>query len=143
MNWFAAHVIMAVKWKKKRQTRIPVWENIILLQAETEEEAFAKAEQRGRADAMKDDSFCWGSEPAEWTFAGVRKITLCQDETKRPRDGTEITYTEMEVASEEALHKLVEGEPVSVKVVERFAELEETTKDRDGNMVSGLREKCG
>jgi hypothetical protein len=46
MSWYAAHIVMRVKLKAGRQERFPVWENIILIQAGSEDEAFARAEQR-------------------------------------------------------------------------------------------------
>ena len=121
MSWFAAHIVLRVEFKTQPQARFPLWENIVLLQAETGEEAFAKAEQRGREEEGDDDgSFRWGGQPARWVFAGVRKLTLCQDSDKRPRDGTEISFNELEVSSEEALGKLLAGQPVSVKLADRF-----------------------
>ncbi len=121
MSWFAAHVLLYVKLKTRPQHRFPLWENIILLQAESEEEAFAKAERQGREEEGDEDgSFRWGGQPAEWVFAGVRKLTLCQDSEKRPRDGTEVSFNEMEVSSEEAIGKLLAGQPVSVKIADKF-----------------------
>jgi hypothetical protein len=121
MSWFAAHLVLYVKFKEQPQKRYPIWENIVLLQADSEEQAFAKAEQYGRAEEGDDDgSFRWGSQPAAWVFAGVRKLTACQDSEKRPSDGTEITYTEMEVNSLEAVAQLVEGRSVGVRLNEKF-----------------------
>lgn len=120
MTWYAAHLLLYVKLKRRRQTRYPVWENIVLIRARTEEEAFAKAEDRGRADATPDDTFTWDGQPAEWVFAGVRKLTLCMDEHKRPGDGTEVTYLELEVPSKEALDKLIAAEPVTVRMEDGF-----------------------
>jgi hypothetical protein len=123
MNWFAAHLVMYVKLKDQPQDRFPLWENIVLVKAVSEDEAFAKAEQRGREEEGDDDgSFRWAGNPARWVFAGVRKLTTCQDADKRPTDGTEVSFTEMEIHSEEAIRKLLEGEPVSVKFTEKFRE---------------------
>lgn len=122
MTWYAAHLLFYVKLKRKRQTRYSVWENIVLISAKTVDEAFTKAEKRARQDAcmQPDDTFTWDGEPAEWVFAGVRKLTLCMDEHKRPGDGTEVTYLEFEVPSLAALRKLMEGEPASVKIADGF-----------------------
>jgi hypothetical protein len=120
-QWFAAHLILYVKLKDRPQKSLPVWENIVLIHAETEEEAFEKAERRGAQEAGDDGgTFRWGGKPAEWVFAGVRKLTLCQDADERPRDGTEISYTEFSLASQEALEKLVNNEPVGLRLRERL-----------------------
>jgi hypothetical protein len=117
--WYAAHLLMYVKRKSKTPGTIPVWENIVLIKAESEEAAFEKAQERGKQDEGDDDgAFLWAGEPAEWVFAGVRKLTLCEDPEKRPGDGCEISYTEMEVASEQALRALVEGKPATVQVTD-------------------------
>jgi hypothetical protein len=115
--WYAAHILMYVKRKSKTPDKIPVWENIILIKAESEEAAFAKAQERGKQDEGDDDgTFVWAGQPAEWVFAGVRKLTLCEDPEKRPTDGCEISYTEMELPSEQALRALVEGKPATVQI---------------------------
>jgi hypothetical protein len=117
--WYAAHILMYVKRKTNAVGKIPVWENIVLIKADSEEKAFAKAEERGKHDEGDDDgTFRWAGQPAEWVFAGVRKLTLCEDPEKRPGDGNEISYIEMEVNSEQALLDLLEGKPTGVKVTD-------------------------
>jgi hypothetical protein len=117
--WYAAHILMYAKRKNNAAGKIPVWENIVLIKADSEKKAFAKAEERGKQDEGDDDgTFRWGGQPAEWVFAGVRKLTLCEDPEKRPGDGNEISYTEMEVNSEQALLDLLEGKPAAVKVTD-------------------------
>ena len=120
MSWFTAHILLRVERKSQPQNRFRLWENIVRLQAKTEEEAFVKAERRGREEGDDDGSFRWGGQPARWVFAGVRKLTLCQDSDKRPRDGTEVSFNELEVGSEEAIGKLLAGQPVSVKIADKF-----------------------
>lgn len=130
--WYAAHILLYVKRKDSSGGKTPVWENVVLIKAASEEEAFAKATQRGKADEGDDNgTFQWGGKPAQWVFAGIRKLTLCEDPEKRPADGTEVSYTEMEVESEQAVAKLLKGKPVSVTFRERFAELQ----GRDGSVA--------
>jgi len=122
-NWFAAHIIMWVKYTKHKQKSFPLWEDVVLIKAQSEKEAFAKAEARGQRLAGKGDAtFTWGGKPAMWVFGGVRKVTTCDDPEERPDDGTEITYTQMRVRSPEALRKLLEGEPVGVQYIEQYRE---------------------
>src|SRR6266700_2614133 len=100
--WYAAHIVMYVKLKDTTGGKSPVWENIVLIKADSEEEAIAKATQRGKAEEGDDDgTFRWGGKRAQWLFAGVRKLTLCEDPEKRPGDGAEVSYLEMEVESEQ------------------------------------------
>jgi hypothetical protein len=94
------------------QDSYPMWENIILLKASSEEQAFAKAETRGRADVQHPDpTFTWGKRPAMWVFGGVRKIMKCDE---RPGDGTELSYLQLEVSSKVQMRKLLKGRPVPV-----------------------------
>lgn len=117
--WYAAHIVMYVRRKSKTPGKIPVWENIVLIKADSEEAAFAKAQERGKQDEGDDDgTFTWAGQPAEWVFAGVRKLTLCEDPEKRPTDGCEVSYTEMEVPSDQALRVFVEGKPVTVQITD-------------------------
>jgi hypothetical protein len=122
-NWYAAHLILYVKLKDLPQRKYTVWENIVLVKAATDEEAFAKAESRGKEEEGDDGgTFRWGGKPARWVFAGVRKLTLCEDPERRPDDGTEVSYTEMEVGSEQAVRKLVQGQAVAVNYKEECVE---------------------
>lgn len=115
MAWYAAHAIMYIKFKDGVQDKYPFWENIILIEAETDEAAFARAEVRARADeGDSQGSLTHEGRPATWVFAGIRRLVSCVDALERPADGTEITYLEMEVESEECFTKLLNGEPVKV-----------------------------
>ena len=100
MSWYSAHIIMFVKFKNSAQDHYPVWENIVLIEARNEEEALEKAERRGRLDEGDDGgSLRWGKKPATWVFAGVRMLTACDDPDERPGDGTELSYSELELDS--------------------------------------------
>ena len=118
---YAAHIIMAVRYREPPQDAIPFYENVVLIDAGSDDEAWDKAEELGREDATDDDpSFTWGDRPARWEFVGVRKLITCQprglDDAIGP--GTELTYSQMSVQNEDDLKKLVEGEPVQVNYEE-------------------------
>jgi hypothetical protein len=124
MNWYSAHIIMFIELKHAAQERYPVWENIILVEAKTEDEAFEKAERYGRSEEGDDGgSFHWGKEPARWVFAGVRKLTECQNVADRPEDGTEVSYNELELDSRDAVRKLAAGKPVRAYYNDRYRPL--------------------
>ena len=123
MSWYAAHVVMVVQRKSNRSKRFPVWENIVLIQADSEDEAFTKAAQHGRSEAGDDGgTFTWEGQPARWIFAGVRKITACADVAKRPSDGTEITYNEFEFDSPELLEKYLAGGAIRLQSTDQFTD---------------------
>ena len=119
MPWFAAHIVMSVVFKDGVQDSYPLWENIVLLEAGSDDEAEKKAVQKGRdGEGDSDGSFRWNDRPARWAFAGVRKVIACQDPNSQPRDGVELTYSELVVDDAETLAKLVNGDPVNVRYEE-------------------------
>ena len=121
MTWYAAHIIMAVKYKKGVQRRFPVWENVVLIHAASEEQAFAKADAIGLRDASDDDgAMHWGGRLARWEFIGVRKLTECALLAERPSDSDEVTYHELEFNSAAAVERYAKGQAVEVRHVDQI-----------------------
>jgi hypothetical protein len=119
MTWYAASVIMYIKFKKEEQEKYPLYENVFLIQAESDNEAIEKARKRGMEDeGDSNGTYSYEGRAATLVFAGVRKIIKTQGAEERPTDGTEITYSEMEVDTQETLFKLANGEPVVVRYEE-------------------------
>lgn len=103
MLWYAAHAIMYVKFADGNQDKYPIWENIILIEANSDEEALEKAQKRAKEDQSEsEDDFTWEERPASLIFAGIRKLISCNNPEEKSCHGTEITYSQMEVDSEEA-----------------------------------------
>jgi hypothetical protein len=127
MTCYSAHLLFYVKSKKHRQTRYPVWENIVLISARTVDEAFEKAEKRAMEDPCMDpdDTLTWGGKPAEWIYGGIRKLTTCVDEDDRPEDGTEVTYLEYEIASKADLETLMNSDHVRITIRDGFPDDEQ------------------
>jgi hypothetical protein len=116
MTWYAASVIMYTRFKEGEQEKYPLYENVFLIQAETDNGAIEKARRRGMEDeGDSNGTYSYEGRPATLVFAGVRKVIKTQGADERPADGTEITYSEMEVDTQEALLKLANGEPVVVR----------------------------
>lgn len=125
MTWYAAHIVTYIKFLDGKQDTYPIWENVVLIEANSDDIAFREAERIGKEayEAPVVDVLSEG-RPATWIFAGIRKIIECQDTPVKPLDpagidarlghATEATYSKMRVDSEEALTKLVQGEPVTV-----------------------------
>ncbi len=116
MNWYAAHAVMYVKFKDGQQATYPLWENILLIAAASDEAAMAKAILRAKEDAGDSEgTFTWEGRPAEWCFGGLRKLVICESMNTHPTAGTEITYLELEVNSQADFERFMRGEAVMVK----------------------------
>jgi hypothetical protein len=134
MAWYAAHIISYVKFKDGIQDSFPLWENVVLIEAGSGEMALEEAKKIGLSDyddtedPDNNGDMTWNERPAYWVFAGIRKLISCNpiasvsvdknidrnDPDYRPGHGTEVTYSTMEVGTQEELDKLVRGEPVRV-----------------------------
>jgi Domain of unknown function (DUF4288) len=116
MAWYAAHVVMYVQFKDAPQDQYPVWENIFLVEGDTEEAARSRAEALGRqGEGDSDGSFRWEQRPAAWVFGGIRKLIQCDSGDDQPSDGTEITYSEMMFPTKQAVLNFVRGTPTDIK----------------------------
>ena len=115
MTWYAAHTVMYIKFKDGNQNSYPVWENIILIQAENDEQAYLKAEQRAKKDeGDSQNTFTHNNRPATWVFAGIRRLVECVNSNQQPTNGTEITYLELEIDTAEQFKQFINGEPSPV-----------------------------
>ena len=117
--WYAAHIIMYVKFKDVTQTKYPVWENLYLIEAENDNDALEKAKLLGKEDeGDSDGTFRWDDKPAEWVFGGIRKIIKCDNYHEKPVPGTELSYSEFLVNNEDDLNRLIKGDSVDIKYIE-------------------------
>jgi hypothetical protein len=122
---------MVVKYNRGAQKQFPVWENVLLVRAVSEEQAFAKAEETGRAAAGDDDgSFRWRGRAARWEFAGVRKVVAWGDQAERPGDGDEVTYNELQFDSLAAVQSFARGLPAQAQFDEQIPTLDEPKAKR-------------
>jgi hypothetical protein len=104
---------MAFLLKTSEQKRFPVFENIFLVRAGSWHEASAKAAKLGRQEEGDADGSLrlWG-KPAECRFVGVRQVVECDE---RPRDGTEVSYNDLEFASLRDVKRFADGRAVSMR----------------------------
>ena len=119
MKWYAAHIIISSRPIERDNSEIEVYENVILISANDDDEANLKAEQFGKAFVVKDDTLTtMEGKPAEDSFVGVRKIIEVRNplslspNSDKPVDGAEITYSRFKVKDELDLAKLVDGDGV-------------------------------
>jgi hypothetical protein len=121
MSWYAAHLVMCVRFRSGAQDKFPVWENVVLLSARSDDEAFAQAEAMGRSAAGDEDpTFKWGRRAARWEFVGVRKLVACALAGPSPAAGDEVTYTELEFDSLSAVQAFAAGGPARARFEDQF-----------------------
>ena len=115
MRWFAASIVLYVKYKDNKQNNYPIWENIYLISAMTPNEAYRKAISLGKnQQGDSNGTLKWCKRPACWKYAGVRKIIECTERNNKPTDGTEISYAQMLIKNRNDLKKLIKCKPVEV-----------------------------
>jgi hypothetical protein len=118
---FCAHVIIWMKYEDGNQNEYPIWENVYLIRAESEDGAWNKAECRGKEECEDDDLEVDG-RPARWTYGGVRKLISVIEASflecsihESCEDIIELTWNEFTVTDKESLDKLIAGEPVNIR----------------------------
>ena len=124
MTWYAAHIILLTKFLDGVQDSYPVWENVVLINAATSDEAYTIADKKGEAETrMSPDSwYTYDGRPAVWVYVGTRKLNECLeyfDPDERVPDGseehgTEVTYSSFVLPNEESMQKLLANRNVDV-----------------------------
>jgi hypothetical protein len=110
---------MVTRFKDGKQDKFPIWENVLLVTAESPDEAEQKAIRRAREDeGDSSGSYTYDGRPATWVVAGIRKLIECQNAETPPADGTEVTYSVFEADSEETVEKLTSGDVVTIRYEE-------------------------
>lgn len=115
MPWYCAHIIMQIRFKDGIDDVFPVWELVVLVQADSVSEGFEKAKARGKARGGDDGgAFEFEGRPATLAYSGVRKLIECEceDGDLLPRDGTEVSYSRFEMSNRDDVQRLAKGESV-------------------------------
>ena len=103
---------------------IHVYENVFLVEAEDADHARTLATEMARAEVEVEDGLTVDGVAVARSLAGIRKVVSISNpepldlDMDRPVSGTEITYSEYQVESEDALLKLAAGEAVTVRYVD-------------------------
>lgn len=124
MAWYAAHIVMMVKFKDSpQQDKYPVWENIVILEGQEPDEVLANAEKIGREDeGDSEGTFFWEDQPAEWIYRGVRKLNIISNGTCSNSDalvhGTEITFSTFEFTTTDSLEKFLDGDETTATLLD-------------------------
>lgn len=107
--WYAAHLIMALKFQDGRQDIHPVWENIHIIEADTSDEAYDKADRIGLFEQEADTGkHTYGERPVRWKYAGVRRLAECiAFEDGPPQSEREVTYLSYFLKDEKSFDRLL------------------------------------
>ena len=101
-----------------------MWENIVLIAAASEAEAFQKAEELGRDDEGDDDgTFRWGAA-GPVGFRRCQEAHKCALQADRPEDGDEISSLEFEFKTNNDVKRFVAGKPTEARIDEAYREIE-------------------
>jgi hypothetical protein len=124
MTWMCAHILIGYFPIDAETWPVRVFENVILLEAPDGDAALVEAERIGRKTATAENPMTIDDAPGEARFLGVRQIitisnvhTAEQDQDP-PDRGSEVTYLDLEIASAADLEKLVNGEEVTVTLLD-------------------------
>jgi hypothetical protein len=119
MAWFSATLISVIRLRSGEQDSYPVWEDICLIEAPNDDEAFRLAEELGKSRDSDDSTLTLNGEPAKMSFLGVRKVARVINSLDAPEDapplhGSEIAFSKYNISTSSDLEKLVLGESVPV-----------------------------
>lgn len=123
MTWFAAHIVIGIR-RRDGIGVISIYENVVLIEAPKAKDARLVASKIGEAETKIDDDLTIDDFPAERLFAGIRKLVNISNpdpldlDQDRPISGSEITYSEFEVADETAMYQFARGETIDVRYIE-------------------------
>ena len=124
MTWYTASIVISCRLKEGRQDVFPVYENFTLFEAASRKEAFEKAVRYAKEYAEIDDRLQLNGKSAYWKFEGIRKLIEIRNhlsdelDTDRPENGVEVSYSYMEVDTEEDIRNLANGKPVEVRYID-------------------------
>lgn len=125
MTWYTASIIISCRLREGHQNTFPVYENFTLFEAKNAEDAAKKAENYAEKYAKIDDNLQLNGKSAYWKFEGIRKLIEIRDylssnelDVDKPTSGVEVSYSYIEVDSEEQLLKLSTGKSVSVRYID-------------------------
>ena len=123
MTWFAVHALVAFR-KSVPSWPITINENIFLVEAKDACQAASEGVRMAMVEVSAEDGLTIDGEPATRTLVGIRKVLNISNpepldlDQDAPVSGTEITYSEYLVRSEDDLRKLVKGEAVVLRYID-------------------------
>ena len=125
MTWYGVSLLFVTKTIEDGQTIFPVSEEVYLINASNDEEAWREAEKIGQYDAAINGVTDFNGISANREFLGIRKLRSIYNpvsakdiDKTHPVHGSEITRSDFEIVGESSLEDLKNGRPVSVLYVD-------------------------
>jgi ABC-type uncharacterized transport system ATPase subunit len=96
-RWYIAHEILCAEPDNPEIVEpLTVWENLILIQANSPEEAYEKAMEHGR---NSENEIRINGKEGRFTFCGLKELMLVYDDLEH---GAELEWHEMELTKAQA-----------------------------------------
>jgi len=116
-KWYAAHLINYFDFLDEPKCNFLAWEDIVLVEANSDDEAEKKAWELGEDRIVNDDNTRIDGRMVVQKFLGVRKIIECSPSFDL-ETGTEISFSQFRIRDIESAKKLAEGQEVDLKYVD-------------------------
>jgi hypothetical protein len=123
MTWYAASIIIGLK-PERDNAPFMAYENVVLIQADSFDDAERVAIELGKAESGVDEGLEVDGIPATRQFLGVRKVITVSNpdhvdpDEEKPGHSSEITYSLFKADSWEQLQSLAAGDAVTVEYLE-------------------------
>jgi hypothetical protein len=96
-QWYISHEILCAEpYDQETDEPLTVWENLILIRANSPEEAYEKANQHGRDS---EEEIRIDEKKGRHRFVGLKDLVLIYDDLE---DGAELEWHEMELTRAQA-----------------------------------------
>jgi len=122
MKWYTASAIFLFEYKDGNQDSFTAWENVYLLEANSNKEAMIKAEKCARRyEEGKESTTKLDGRDVVMKYHGLRKLIEVQysdDSEKGSLDCAEVTFSEFNLDTQEEFSSLVQGKSVEVGYME-------------------------
>lgn len=116
MPWYCAHIVQYDEVAGETGQNYKVTENVHLIEAMDSEHALEAARAIGRQEAGNMSAGLFSDDrPARIVHAGVRKIVECEDPTRAPLSGEEVTYSEWEAETLEDVRLYATGHDIKLR----------------------------
>lgn len=118
MPWYSASAIFFFEYKEGKQDEYLVWENVYLLEANSDQEAWKKAEKYAKQyEGDSSGTLTLNGRPVTQKYGGIRKIVSVSNSINIEEgvlEGAEVTFNKFVVKDRKSLDDLISGKPVKI-----------------------------